>query len=133
MNSDLIKVFQKAQYRPERRLSDGILLSIENREKRNSRIKLWVYSSISVLSFVGIFPAIKLLLSDFTRSGFYEYFSLMFSDSRTLSYWKEIILSITESIPMASLILSLALVFIFILSLRFIARNIRVRSKLLTA
>lgn len=133
MDSDLINAFQKVKYRPESRLSDDILLTILAKERKNSYIKLWVHSIIGAFSFVGLFPAFKLLLSDFTQSGFYQYLSLAFSDSYAISYWKEITLSITESIPITSLILSLVLVFIFILSLRFIARNIRVRSSLLTA
>jgi hypothetical protein len=133
MDSDLTKAFQKASYHPERRLSDGILLSISNLEHKKARAMFWVYSTISALSFVGLFPIIKLLVSRFAQSGFYEYLSLAFSDSRALTYWKEIILSITESIPMTSLILFLALVFILILSLRFMVRNIRIRPKFLLA
>jgi hypothetical protein len=133
MDSDLTKAFQKAKYNPNVDLSDGILLSIYKRQRRKDRIKLWAYGSISAFSFIGLFPAIKLLVSDFSKSGFYEYISLAFSDSRALSYWKEIILSISESLPMTSLILSLTLVFVFVLSLRFIARNIRNRAYLSVA
>ena len=133
MDSDLTKAFQKASYYPESRLSGSILLVISAKERKSARIKLWAYSIIGAFSFAGLFPSVKLLLSQFSQSGFYQYLSLAFSDSRAVSYWKEITLSITESIPMTSLILSLALVFIFILSLRFIARNIRLRPKLLVA
>jgi hypothetical protein len=132
MDSDLTKAFQKAQYHPESRLSDSILLIIEAQEKRNARINLWIYSTIGTFSLVGLFPVIRLLISDFAQSGFYEYLSLAFSDNRALLYWKEVNLSLTESLPMTSIIFSLALVFIFILSLRFIARNIRVRARLIT-
>ncbi len=131
MDNNLNNIFKKAIYIPENRLSNDILLAISDKDRKNAHIKLWVNSTIGVFSFVGFFPAFKLLLSDFAQSGFYQYLSLVFSDGHITSYWKEIILSITESIPMISLTLSLALVFIFILSLRFIARNIRVRPSLL--
>jgi len=133
MDSDLIKAFQKAKYHPESRLSDDILLFIRIRQARKNNIKFWIYSSTGVVSFVGLFFSIKLLIADFIQSGFYEYLSLVFSDSKALSYWKEITLSITESLPMTNLIISLSLVFIFLLSLRFMARNIRLRPKLLIA
>jgi hypothetical protein len=131
MEDKLKKSFQEAQYRPERRLSDDILISINIRQARNTNIRFWAYSTTGVVSFVGFFLTLRLLIIDFTQSGFYEYLSLVFSDSRALSYWKEITLSITESLPMINLIISLSLFFIFVLSLRFMARNIRIRPKLL--
>jgi hypothetical protein len=130
MDSGLIKAFQKVKYRPESKLSDDILLTILKKERKNTHIKLWAYSIVGVFSLTGVIPAFNLLLSNFIQSGFYQYLLLAFSDSQAVLYWKEITLSIIESIPMTSLILFLVLVFIFILSLRFIARNIRVRSNL---
>lgn len=133
MDSGLKKAFKKASYHPERRLSDDILLSILKREQKRTTIKFWIYSIISGFSLAGLFPAVKLLLSDFSKSGFYDYVSLLLSGNKIILYWKEIMLSITESIPMSSLILMLVLVFVLGMSLRFMVKNIRVRSKLLSA
>lgn len=36
-------------------------------------------------------------------SGSYEYFSLIFSNTEVLAYWKELSLSIIESLPFAEL------------------------------
>jgi hypothetical protein len=82
---------------------------------------------LSSASFISLFPTLKQLGASFSRSGFYEYFSLAFSDGGgvALSYWKEISLSLVESLPTLSIILFLTIVFILIISLRFMARNFR--------
>jgi len=131
MESELIKVFQKVKYNPKSQLSDDILRVILKKERKNTNIKLWAYSIIGLFSFVGLISAFNSLLFGFIKSGFYQYLMAAFSSNRAISYWKEIILSITESIPMTNLTFFLVLVFIFILSLHFIARNIRIRPSLL--
>ncbi len=128
MDSEIKKSFQKALYYPESRLSDNILFNISNRNKRNSSVALWAYGTIGAFSFVGFFASAKILFTDFIQSGFYEYLSLAFSDIRSISSWKEIALSIVESLPMASLLLSLGLVFVFVLSLNFISKNMKVQN-----
>lgn len=133
MDRNLNKIFQKAMYSPENKLSEGIFSTISVKENRIKYIKLWVYSISGVFSFAGFFMIIKQLFSDFYSSGFYDYLSLMFSNSKALYFWKEITLSIVESLPVTNIILSLALVFVFVLSLRYMARNIRTRPKLLIA
>jgi hypothetical protein len=133
MDQELINVFKKVTYQPNKDFSFTIWQKIIKRKKRASKIKLGIFSLLGITSFVGFLPIFRMLLADLSKSGFYEYLSVAFSDNRAISYWKEIILSITESLPMTSLILSLTLSFVFILSLCFVARNIRIRSKLLIA
>ena len=128
---DLKNLFQKASYHPESRLSDGILLAISKKEIKMTRIKFWGSSTIGVVSFIGLFPIIGRLISDFSQSGFYQYITLIFTDNIAINYWKEISLSIAESIPMTSLTLSLAVIFIFTISLRYMARNFIRRSLLI--
>lgn len=133
MDRKLKELFQKATYSPESNLSEDIFIAISIKEKRNSNIKLLVYSILGIFSFSGFFVILKQLISDFYNSGLYDYLSLLFNNSKAFSYWKEISLSIVESLPMTNLILSLSFVFIFILSLRCMARNIRISPKLLIA
>ncbi len=133
MDKNLIKIFQKAVFCPESSLSENIFNAISIKEKRNNNIKIWVYSVTGIFSLLGFFVLIRQLVSDFYSSGFYDYLSLMFSNSKAVYFWKEIILSMIESLPMTNLILSLSLVFLFVLSLRYMARNIRTRHKLLIA
>jgi hypothetical protein len=130
MEKELKKVFKNSVYRPEDGLDSLIWGKITKRKKRARKLKLVIFSLVGFASLTGFVPALKMLLAQLSQSGFYQYLAVAFSDSKALAYWKETALSITESIPMWSLIMSLALIFVFILSLRFMARNIRIRSKL---
>jgi len=125
MEQELIKAFKKAKYEESPVLVNNIWHNIVIRNKRNTLLRLWAFSVAGFASFIGFIPALKTLLNDLTQSGFYEYLSLAFSNSGSvLSYWKEFSLSIAESLPTMSIILSLSLVFIFFLSLRYVMRQI---------
>ena len=125
MEQKLTKIFQKAKYESEPNLAGNLWNTIITREKRSTKIKLWVFASFGLASLVAIIPVFEVLLKDLARSGFYEYFSLIFSDgSSVLSYWKEFTLSLAESLPVESMIFTLSLVFVFLLSLRFAMKQI---------
>jgi hypothetical protein len=125
MEKELKKAFYKAKYEGKPDLSLNIWNSIVVRNKRITRIKLWVFSFIGFSSLVGLIPAWKVLSNDLTQSGLYEYFSLVFSSGTSIfSYWKELSLSIAESLPIISIILSLSLVFILFLSLKYVTKQI---------
>lgn len=125
MQDRLTKVFQKAKYEENSNLAQNVWQTIVTREKRNTRIKLWVFSLAGIASLAGLIPAFKILSNDLAQSGFYEYSSLVFSDGIShLSYWKEFLFSLAESLPMVSIILLLSLIFTLFLSLKYIARQI---------
>lgn len=127
MDENLSKLFKQAYNHPESRLSDDVWHVLVSKNRKSVRIKFWVYSVLSSVSFISLFPILKQLGASFSRSGFYEYFSLAFSDGGgvAFSYWKEISLSLAQSLPTLSIILFLTIVFILITSLRFMVRNIR--------
>lgn len=125
MKEGLEKAFQKAIYEPEAGLSDKVWHAVILREKRIYTIKLWAFSFAGILSLIGIVPAFKMLFTDFAQSGFYEYFSLLFSNGGAISsYWKELSLSLVQALPLTSILLSLTLVFFFFLSVRFAMKQI---------
>jgi hypothetical protein len=125
MKNKITKIFQKAAYEPDSALARVVLSTIISKDKRNTQFKLWAFALVGVASFAGLVPTFKMLLSDLTQSGFYEYFSLIFSDTGSiLSYWKELILSLTESLPIFSIISVLSLLFICFLSLRYLMKQI---------
>ena len=125
MQDKLTKIFQKAKYESDPSLASGIWLAITMREKRIAQYKLLAFALTGLASLGGLVPAFKILLGDFARSGFYEYFSLIFSDGRSiLSYWKEFVFSLAESLPTMSIILTLSLIFILILSLKNLTKQI---------
>ena len=125
MEHKLIKLFQKAKYEPDTNLADDIWHAIVIRDKYMTRLKLWAFAFMGFVSLVGLVPALKVLSNDFTQSGFYEYFSLIFSDGGSmLSYWKEFVFSLAESLPTMSIIFTLSLLFICFLSLRHLMKQV---------
>jgi hypothetical protein len=122
---NLIKIFQKAKLEPNLDLAENVWRVIILRDKRIVQFKLWVFACIGFASFAGLFPALNILLSDLSRSGLYEYLSLIFEEgSSVLSYWKELAFSLAQSLPMTSIVLTLSLIFVFFLSLRYLMRQI---------
>jgi hypothetical protein len=133
MEKELIRAFHKAKYEGKPDLAENIWHNLVRRDKQIVRLKLWAFSFAGLISFLGLIPAWKALLSNLTQSGVYEYFSLIFSNgSSVLSYWKELALSIAESLPLMSIILSLSLVFILFLSLKYVTRQIIKNQSLLS-
>ena len=125
MQEKLIKIFQKAKYKPEPILASTVWDAIIARNKRIIRFKLWIFSFMGFASLVGLVPVFKILLNDLAQSGFYEYFSLIFSDGGSMvTYWKELFFSLAESLPVFSIISTLSLFFIFFLSLKYLTKQI---------
>ena len=125
MDKELKKAFQKIAFEPKAGLADDIWRRVVAREKRFGRIKLYIFSLIGSVSLLGLVPAFEALFNEFARSGFYEYFSLVFSSGGNLfSYWKELVLSLVESLPLTDIIFSFSLIFIFFWSLRYVLKQI---------
>ena len=125
MKHNLTTIFQKAKYEPSTDLAENIWQTIMRRNKRQIQFRLWAFACLGIASLGGLVPVFKMLLGDLTQSGFYEYFSLIFSDGGSIvSYWKELVLSLAESLPVMSIIFALSLVFVFFLSMRFLMKQI---------
>lgn len=125
MQEKLIKVFKKATYEYDINEVNRIWHTIITRDKYNARLKLWAFSFTGLASLAGLTLTFRMLLNDLTQSGFSEYFSLIFSDSGLIiSYWKELVFSLAESLPIMSTIFTLSLIFVFLLSLRYMMKQI---------
>ena len=125
MQDKLIKVFKKATYEYDINEVNRIWHMIITRDKYNARLKLWAFSFTGLVSLAGLTLTFRMLLNDLTQSGFSEYFSLIFSDSGLIiSYWKELVFSLAESLPIMSTIFTLSLIFVFLLSLRYMMKQI---------
>lgn len=125
MQNKLTKIFKSAKYKPNSDLNEKVWNTIVIRSKHNTQIKFWGFAFVSLASIAGLVPVVKILLTDLSQSGFYEYFSLIFSDSGTIfSYWKELILSLAESLPIMSIVYTFSLLFIIFLSLRYLMKQI---------
>lgn len=124
MEKELIKAFHNnIESCPA--LASNIWQKITVRNKKIILFKLYTLSFVGFTSLVGLIPVGKMLFNDLAQSGFYEYISLAFSNGTSVfSYWKELTFSIAESLPTASIILSLSLVLILFLSLKYTAKQI---------
>jgi hypothetical protein len=125
MQDKLIEIFKKAKYEPSPDLAFSVLTKIGTHDKRVAKLKLWICAFTGLASLAGLIPVFETLLDNLAHSGFYEYFSLIFSDgSLILSYWKEFALSLAESLPTTSIIFTLFLMFISLLSFRYVLKQI---------
>lgn len=119
------KLFANIDYiNPPERLSKAIFERIIAEKKHLARKRLWYTSSAGVFSLVAIFPAIQYLIGQFIQSGFYQYLSLIFSDGgAVIKYWKEISISLAESLPILGSAIVLTLVLIILGSFKYIIQD----------
>jgi hypothetical protein len=85
---------------PPRGLARDVLFRIELAQRRSARIRLICTGIIACVSFIVLIPMLRYVIQGFSQSGFYEYISIIFYDGGLLvSYWKEILLSLIDSVP----------------------------------
>jgi hypothetical protein len=119
MEDNLKKAFCKAKYEPKENLSSKVWLGVVQHIEHKAKIKFWTFSFFSLASLTGSVFAFRTLSQEFSNSDFSQYFSLVFSNSGIIiKYWKEFILTLTDSVPIVSMVFLLALVFVFFTSLR---------------
>jgi hypothetical protein len=125
MEKNLMECFRQATYEAEDYLPQNVWKNICVQNRHQSLQRFWGFFVLGVISGSIFVPAFKMLLSDFAKSGFYEYSSLAFSSNGTFNYyWKDFILSLTESLPLSSIVLSLGLFLVFFLSVRYAIKQI---------
>lgn len=133
MEDRLSKILKSSYYHPKSRLSDDIWLVIKKKEENIKTFKSWGYSSLSFISLVGFVLMIFSIKEHFVSSGFLEYISLIFSGGEIIfSYWKELCLSIIETIPMTEMAISTFLLFITFSSIRKAVNQFKYRGQILT-
>lgn len=103
-------------------LENDIMNSINVIKHRNMLIKQILYSSVSVISLLGLVYSGNYVFNLLVNSGIYEYMSLVFVNMQVLAYWKELSYSIVESIPFFELAILMGLISIFMWSLRKITK-----------
>lgn len=119
MEDNLSKLLKQAYNHPETGLSGDVWRVIELKEARNLKIKSLSYGIFGILSLGGFVLMSISVIRQFSTSGFFEYVSLAFSDSSLLAlYWKEYLLSLADSLPVASLGATFFLLFSVLVSMR---------------
>ncbi len=105
-------------------LYDRITLKINREQKKADLTRTIFYAGIFGLSLAALIPSFNLLKADAAASGFWEYFSLVFSDSAIIAkYWQNFSLSLLEVLPAMSLAAFLAVIFALLESLKCLAKD----------
>jgi len=108
----------------------GLLEKIITRIHREERIlvlrRTIIFSTTLVLSLIGLIPASKILLTDFSQSGFINFSSLLFSDFAVITeHWQSFVMILLETLPALSLALFLAVLITFLQSIKSLTKNIK--------
>ena len=101
----------------------GLFEKIINRIHKEERVlvlrRIIIFSTTLVISLIGFFPALSLLMSGLNQSGFLNFFSLMFSDSSTImTYWQSFAMVLLQTLPALSLALFLAVLLTLLQSIK---------------
>lgn len=108
-------------------LLEKILNRLTRERKLSAKRRLFVFSFSLLASLIALIPAWQFVWSGFAQSGFFQFFSLLFSDAAiVLTYWQNYALSLLETFPVSRLIIFLAITFIFLESLKLLAENIKI-------
>ncbi|MEK7463905.1 MAG: hypothetical protein AAB610_02155 [Patescibacteria group bacterium] len=84
-------------------LEQDTISKIQSIRKHRIFMRQTGYGLLSLGSFAGIIASGIYVKDILLTSGSFEYFSLLFSDVKTLAYWKELSLSMAESLPFLGL------------------------------
>lgn len=115
---------QMKEERPSAQLLHTVLLRVEEERLRVAKVKLF-FSGIFTIASLGAFvPVLRYAGAELASSGFLQYFSLLFSDSATIiSFWKEISLSLAETLPVFGVALIFAVLLALLSSLKILAES----------
>ncbi|TAN33030.1 hypothetical protein EPN28_03445 [Patescibacteria group bacterium] len=127
MRQDFEKLFTNiSSPRPAEELLDKVMNRIQKeRVFLALRRKLVIFFASTLCSAVALVGALRLAGRGFAESGFFKFFSLLFSDFGSVyAYWQDFAWSLLESLPVMGLIILLAAVLALLISLRLFVRGI---------
>lgn len=105
-------------------LRGKILTSIKNEELKRARVLVLVSIVTVLFSIGGGILALKYMIQGFSQSSFYSYLSILFSDPDiAFVYWRELSLSLVETLPFVGITLSLVAIAALLMSVRMLLRN----------
>lgn len=127
MYNNYEKIFQKlGQIEVPEGLGGKIMAKIEAQKIRSAKTRFVFLAITAVASVFAAVPALQYAAREFYQSGFYQYFSLLFSDGgAVMASWKEFALSLAESLPLLGATVFLSIVFILLGSIRLAVKNMK--------
>ncbi len=107
-------------------LYEAVMQKIGQAARRGARAKSTISGTAILVSLAGVFAGVPVAYAEFSESNFFNYLSLLFTDSAAvLSAWKGFLLSLLESAPFFGMTLTLGVVFVLLLSIRLFLKNMR--------
>lgn len=128
MHQDYEQLFNHAEMVP---MPAGLFDSVMDKvaaESKASKVRknLIIFSTASICSLFATIAMTMVAQSDFSQSGFWQYFSLIFSDfGLMVDFWQNYIFSLLGAFPATSIILLLGSLLIFVESLAAVIKNIK--------
>ena len=115
---------QKFYIEPPAGLFETIIRRIHKEERILVLRRIIIFSATFLVSAIGFFPAYKMFLSDSNSLGFFNFFSLIFSDfSAVMNNWPSFAMVLLQTLPVASLALCLFALLLFLQSVKSIFIN----------
>jgi len=108
---------------PEGLLAMVMARIYEEERMLSVRKRLVLFSMTALMSVAALVPVAGAFRSEFAGSGFYQYFSLIFSDlDIVMVNWRDFGLTLLESLPTTGIISLLLVSLVFFWSLKHLAR-----------
>jgi len=121
MSNNLEKAFKAyGELKSPDFLGSRILLRIDQERVKRLKRQVLITRIVGGLSFVSFFPILINLISQMQNSGFWNYLSLLFTDTGiVMTYWKQFSMSLIEAAPIFPLTLILFSLLGLSISLKF--------------
>lgn len=85
-------------------LEAKVIIRLRAAKRRAYTQRLAGWATLTLSSFVALIPAFNYLITAISTSGFYQYLNLALTDQTVFTtYWRELALSLTESIPIMAI------------------------------
>lgn len=110
---------------------EGFLNKIMEQVHRGKQLRIlkWqlvFFAVILITSAMSAVPAYQFAQASLAESGFMEFASIAFTDIRIiLPYWESFASALIESLPIMSIALFLFIIFAFLESLKYVAKDIK--------
>lgn len=116
---DFREVFE---IKPKEGLSSRVFSRISTEKSSILKRKQFFAGFSFLLSILALIPTTIYVVNQFRNSGFYSYLSL-FWEGNVISYWKDLLMILAESLPVYSILLFLSVIFVFLVSGFFVIKN----------
>ncbi len=118
---------------PPPHLQQSIVKRIKKNAQRRTALVFGLYSALALGMLGAFIPAYFYMKNEIARTGFSEFLALAYSDSAlVVSNWREMTLTLLESLPIMSITIMLGLTFTFLVSLRMMAQVSRGKMRVKT-